>query len=362
MNARLNWRLEGGDTFSFQPFLMQSRGNIVGTTKLDQILGTAPAPYANANWRTDSDSTMARGMGNLKLKLNDGAKLEIRFNGGKSNSDSQTARIESDAFGGLAHTIQSSTGINDTSFSTSGKYSQPLGKDHQIASGWELESGNRRESAYTIQDGINPLARYGDNIQARTRRIAAYAQDEWDIVPLWSVYGGLRWEGIRTMSGSALYSAQNQSNVLTPLFHSVWRFTQESKDQVRLGLTRSYRAPTLTNLVAVPTLSTNYTATGSNNPTSPDSVGTPNLKPELAAGLDLAFEHYFTAGGLLSASVFRRNIEDLIRNVTSLQTVNWSPQQRWVSTPQNIGHATTHGIELEAKFRLDELVKDAPEL
>jgi iron complex outermembrane receptor protein len=172
----------------------------------------------------------------------------------------------------------------------------------------------------------------------------------------------VRWEGIRTLSESALASAQNSSNVLTPLFHSVWRLTQESKDQIRLGLTRSYRAPTLANLIAVPTLSTNYPASGSNTSTSPDRVGNPNLKPELAAGLDLAFEHYFTAGGLLSASVFRRNIDDLIRNVTSLQTVNWSPQQRWVSTPVNFGHATTHGMELEAKFRLDELLKEAPEL
>jgi iron complex outermembrane receptor protein len=180
MNARLNWRLDDGDTFSFQPFLMQSRGSTVGATKLDQTLGTTPAPYANAIWRTDSDSTMARGMGNLKLKLNDGAKLEIRFNGGQSASDNQTSRVESDTFGGLAHTIQSDTGIHDTSFSTSGKYSRPLGKEHQFAAGWELESGNRHESAYTIQDGINPLASYGDSIQARTRRVAAYAQDEWD--------------------------------------------------------------------------------------------------------------------------------------------------------------------------------------
>jgi iron complex outermembrane receptor protein len=150
--------------------------------------------------------------------------------------------------------------------------------------------------------------------------------------------------------------------VLSPLFHSIWRFSQESKDQVRLGLTRSYRAPTLTNLVAVPTLSGNYPAAGANTATSPDSIGTPALRPELAWGLDLAYEHYFNAGGLISASVFRRNIDDLIRNVTSLQTVNWSPQPRWVSSPQNFGRATTHGIELEAKFRLDELLKDAPQL
>ena len=206
------------------------------------------------------------------------------------------------------------------------------------------------------------MAGYGDNIQARTQRIAAYVQDEWNVAPLWSVYGGLRGEEIRTLSESALGSTRNRSDVLSPLLHSVWRFTEESKDQIRLGLTRSYRSPTLANLVSVPTLSSNYPAAGANTATSPDSVGNPKLKPELAWGLDLAFEHYFSAGGLISASVFRRSIDDLMRNVTSLQTVTWSPVQRWVSSPQNFGHATTHGLELEAKFRLDELMAGAPNL
>jgi len=362
LNARMNWRLGGGDTFSFQPFLMDSRSSTVGTTTLDQTLGATPAPYANATYHTDATNLMARGMGNLRLKLNDDAKLEIRFNVGQAKSDSETNKTETDAAGNLAHLIQTDTGITDTTLSTAGKYSRPLGREQQIATGWELESGKRQETTRSIQDGVDPLASYGDSISAQTRRIAAYVQDEWNVSRLWSVYGGLRWEEIRTISGSALGSTQNQSNVLSPLFHSVWRFTEESKDQVRLGLTRSYRAPTLGNLVPIPTLSTNYPAAGSNTATSPDKVGNPNLRPELAWGLDLAIEHYFAEGGLLSASVFRRNIDDLIRNVTALETVNWSTQQRWVTMPQNFGHATTHGIELEAKFRLNELVKDAPDL
>ena len=61
----------------------------------------------------------------------------------------------------------------------------------------------------------------------------------------------------------------------------------------------------------------------------------------------------------MSVSVFRRNIHDLIRNVTSLETVPWATSQRWVSRPQNIGDATTQGIEFDAKFRLDELMAGA---
>lgn len=362
VNGRLNWKLDGGDSFSLMPFLGRWRGHSNGSATLEQTLGTTPAPFASATWRSESDSDMLRAMGNWKLKLSDGAKLEIRFKGDLYESDSATYRTEYDALGGLAHTLRNTTAIRDHGVSTGGKYAQPLGQAHQMATGWDLEAGNRRESAAAFQDGFNPLARYGDNVEARTQRLAAYAQDEWDITPLWAVYGGVRWEGIRTLSESALSSSRNQSNVLSPLFHSIWRFDAESKDQVRLGLTRSYRPPTLANLVAVPTLSSTYPASGSNTATSPDSVGNPDLRPELAWGLDLAYEHYLGNGGLFSASLFRRNIEDLIRNVTSLQNVAWSNQPRWVSTPQNLGSAVSHGIELEAKFRLDELVKDAPQV
>ena len=42
------------------------------------------------------------------------------------------------------------------------------------------------------------------------------------------------------------------------------------------------------------------TADTSNGPTTADSMGNPNLKPELATGMDLAFERYLPQGGVLS--------------------------------------------------------------
>jgi iron complex outermembrane receptor protein len=79
----------------------------------------------------------------------------------------------------------------------------------------------------------------------------------------------------------------------------------------------------------------------------------------LATGIDLGFERYLQGGGVLSANLFRRNIQDLIRYQTQLQTVTWSTSQRWVSSPQNVGDATTQGIELEAKFRLNQALAKA---
>ena len=58
--------------------------------------------------------------------------------------------------------------------------------------------------------------------------------------------------------------------------------------------------------------------------------------------------------------MFRRNLSDVIRSVTTRQFPPWSPTvPRFVATPQNIGNAVTQGVELEAKFRLSDLWPEA---
>ena len=71
----------------------------------------------------------------------------------------------------------------------------------------------------------------------------------------------------------------------------------------------------------------------------------------------MAVERYLPQGGVLSASVFHRRVQNLIRNVVAQEG---DSNSRWVSTPQNISEAVTEGVELEAKFRLDQMLKDAP--
>ncbi|MDP1533020.1 MAG: TonB-dependent receptor, partial [Rubrivivax sp.] len=192
-------------------------------------------------------------------------------------------------------------------------------------------------------------------------RLAAYLQDEWAINPQWSAHAGLRWEGITTRGQADDGSRPtNQSSVATPLLHAVWKPDPKTRDQVRMSLTRSYRAPALGTLIARRSVSSRYPASGTNEPLSPDRIGNAGLKPELATGIDLAYERYLPAGGVLSANLFHRRITDLMRSVTTLQTVAWSPVPRWVAQTRNIGDATTQGLELEAKFQLSQWVSGAP--
>jgi iron complex outermembrane receptor protein len=232
--------------------------------------------------------------------------------------------------------------------------------EHALVFGGEIEAISRDETRLSVPD----VAEFGDNLSASTLRLAAFAQDEWNPTPNWGANFGLRWEGITTKGDSGQGTRpENTSSVWTPLLNAVYRPDPKSRDQVRLSLTRSYRSPPTSALIARPTINREFPVTPTDQANSeafPDSAGNPGLKPELATGIDLAVERYLEGGGVLSANLFHRRISNLIRSRTELEAVSWSSFQRHVRRQRNIGDASTSGLELEAKFRLDQLVDGAP--
>jgi outer membrane receptor for ferrienterochelin and colicins len=347
LTPRFNYKFENGDVLTVQPFVMHSESNFGGGSTLDQPVGT-PQPYATAFTSGNSENTMARLFGTWQHKFDDNAKLNVKFGGGLSHSDSTSLRDQYDGTGLLSDAIYTNNDIRDQGWNTGGKYSKPFGDSNTFAMGWSAEQSQRNETSISLDNGNPQFNDSGDNLSASTRTLAVFVQDEWDINKQWSVYAGLRWEGIKTTSTLPTGPIVNQSSVWSPIFHAVWRIPEHNKDQVRLALTSSYRAPSLNDLIAVPSISP------LNGPTRPDSIGNPNLKPELARGIDLAYEHYLTQNGILSANFFMRDISDLMRREVALVDT------RWVSSPQNFGNATTHGLELEAKFQLREFFPNAP--
>ena len=101
---------------------------------------------------------------------------------------------------------------------------------------------------------------------------------------------------------------------------------------------------------------------GPNDTLHPARAGNPALTPELASGLDLAIERYLPGSGMLSANLFYRRINNLMRSQTTLETVSWADAPRWVARLQNVGDAITQGLELEAKFRASDIWPEAPRL
>ena len=262
--------------------------------------------------------------------------------------------------GALSRTLDDRYDIVDRNLLVATKFTRVLEGDHTLVTGIEGETNRRNEQRTTLQDGLPLLVDFGDNVSASSLRFAAFAQDEWSLTPQWAVHAGLRWEGITTQGSGESADARNRSSVWTPLLHAVWKPEPESRDQLRFSLTRSYRSPTLQSLIGRPSINTRYPTPGPNTPTQPDRAGNPDLKPELATGIDIAVERYLSGSGLLSANVFVRKISNFMRSQTALEDVSWSPgQPRWVARQQNIGNAMTQGIELEAKARLSEVLGEA---
>ena len=183
-------------------------------------------------------------------------------------------------------------------------------------------------------------------------RYALYTQDEWQLTPQWSSHLGVRHEGLTIEGKTSAGDVTNRNNVFTPLLHAMWRPNPDSRDQVRMSLTRSFKTPTMPTLLARRSFTRD-----DNSATNPDVSGNPNLKPEIATGVDVAVERYLPQGGVLSASVFHRRVQNLIRNV-----ITQEPTGRWLSSPQNISEAITEGVELEAKFRMSQWIADAPQI
>ena len=372
LTGRLQWRLsDGGDLLMLMPSLFHSDSRTERHSTLTQQLPAPPALplYDLADGETEARFTSARLNAQWRQRLAGGARIEWSGGAGLWRSRSDAERRETRAGIDTPLRRTEDTGRSSERSGNLGfKFTGLLGADeaaagsvHSFVAGTETETVRRDDRRISLQDGLPLLTDFGDNLQASSLRLAAYAQDEWTLNAHWSFHAGLRWEGIQTRGDAGDGSRpSNRSSVATPLVHLLWKPDPKKRDQVRLSLTRSYRSPAVSQLIARPALNALFPVAGPNEPTHPDSAGNPALKPELAGGLDLAFERYLDGGGVLSANLFVRRIRDVMRNVTTLETVSYSPVPRWVSRPQNIGDARTQGIELEAKYRLDQLVADAP--
>lgn len=346
-NARLQWKGEQGRSLTLTPFVVYSEYDNHGQI----AVRTTEAPLVSDAVKTQSGSrfTLARLNGQWAERLSADDRLEVRFGLGQTTYDyrlDQTGATGVTTGSGqpLLRNGFETQNFVDKSYSLNGKWTRALDSGHQLVSGLELEQVHRDEQ------GNAAAAEDGGNLQASTRRWAIYTQDEFKINPQWSAYGGLRYENLLTEGTVNSILKRNDSGVWTPLLHAVFKPDPQKRDQIRMSFTRSYKTPTLYQLVAryVPSL-------GENSWTQADRAGNPDLKPELATGIDVAFERYLEQGGLLSANVFRRNISNLIRSTTSFNAATG----RYISTPTNVGNAITEGIELEAKFRLDQWVAGA---
>lgn len=361
VSPRVNWTLGPGDVITSQSFVNVNRFTGANTERVRTLVGDAPR-FSSTIVDIESSSALLRSDLTWARKLSQGAKLDFKAGVNYGKRETRAPSLNFDAADTLMLTRLITSDVTDKGFSATGKYSTPIFEGHALAAGWDGAYSKRFEDRIQREKSALPCPfpatdarsvscpRDLDQVfNANVSRLALFAQDEWTVTQRWSVYFGLRWEGIETRSEGVGYAAvDNKSSVWSPLFQTLWKIPGSKSDQVRVGLTRTYKAPGVGSLIP------RRFASNNNTQTSPDQQGNPLLKPELAWGLDLAYEHYLEGGGLLTASTYVRRIEDIMHNTVS------RVDGLWVSMPVNDGVANTRGIELEAKLPLRTLGKTLP--
>jgi iron complex outermembrane receptor protein len=351
LGPRLNWKISDEQTLSLASFFQKGWWN--NRTDYDSRVLTGQPTLDDD---TDQNGTWENRRANLTWvnRFTEDQRIELKAGVQQSAWTFDVRNLRDGAVW-----LRSVGSGDDKGLTQAGKYSLLLGEAHSLTAGWDLESRDRSEQRSVTQQGRPVLPDFeGQPYEAQVRRTAFYVQDEWEISPQWQLYVGLRQERIATESGgSTSETVRNTSSVLSPLAHLTYKFDAKGRDMLRASLTRSYKAPGIGALLSRPTVASQYTNTGApNTELAPDRVGNPALAPELATGLDIAFEKYLAGGGMWSAGLFHRRITDLVRNVTTLRSVPWATVPRYVSQPQNFSSASTSGLELEVKGRANELM------
>lgn len=301
--------------------------------------------------RTGIDVSLLQGTAKWTRQSASGGSLDATLGANGNRERNAFQEHGQDRAGAQSMEERTDSRLSVHELSSRGGYTLPETHGHSLKLGWEASLARRTEDrVQSIQNFGNEADHSSDlSFDARIRRLALYAQDEFKISAPWSMYLGVRLERIETESGSSdVASIRNRRQVLSPIVQSLWKIP-DSGDRVRLSLSRTFKSPSLASLLPRP-----YTTTN-NRPMNPDEVGNPHLRPELSTGLDLAYETggdgvQFNVGGYL------RRIEDVVRKELH-QT-----DGRWILTPVNGGEATAWGLEMDASMPVSTLFKTAPEV
>jgi len=350
VSPTLELRLANDDTLTLQAFLDASHLVRSGDVAWDALAGP-PLEHVRYRQGNDIDNTQFNASAAWTHPFASAGTLTAKANLAWNREDYLFFEQGYAADGTLNLDDHTTADMDVRNLGSSGKWSLPQAGRHQIQTGWEASADRREETRIQL---LRPVAGKDESISdlsfdAQIRRFAAYVQDDITFSPQWSMYLGLRWETIETRSdGTGFDAVRNRANVLSPVLQSLWKIPGSEKDQIRLALSRTFKAPTLTSLSARPYTSTN------NRPLNPDQRGNPDLRPELATGFDAAYERYGKDGARISVGGYLRRISGVIRTETQLL------DGRWVAFPANGGDATAWGLEMDARAGLRQLHAGAP--
>ncbi|MFZ6798590.1 TonB-dependent receptor plug domain-containing protein [Undibacterium sp. Di24W] len=304
---------------------------------------------------TISDTDARRNGGNSSIRITNqifsDVKLDfnVSVNGVTSNSKNHTLNYSDPDK--LAFIRSSSSDTRENGFSTTLKLSAPSSEEHDIVGGLNFSTGrNKNRRFQTDSDpSFKPIETSDQTAHSVVDNLAFFAQDEWKFRKASSAYFGLRWEAVRVQSdGNTQTTVKNTSSVLSPIIQTLWQLNPENSDRLRVGISRTYKAPS-NSLLTSPRL-----VFPNNSIDNPSRLGNPELKPELAWSLQTSFEHNDKQDLSYSARAVIRKISDLHREQISFFDGIW--WRRYV----NAGEGLSKVLSFEAQFPLKRFFADSP--
>ncbi|TDM05539.1 MAG: hypothetical protein C4K60_12320 [Ideonella sp. MAG2] len=353
VSPRLAWSLGEGQQLSTDHMLrvFQTPGGAVD----QRVAAVGAAPQlAHNELRLDPRTVMLRSRLNWQLKQADGSQWDSALIYTRVRREQVADFVGDNALGARVRETHVDSLALDQSWNATAKWRQPVGEEHTLALGVNLESAQRQEDRIQREQAL-PGGWVPENLDevydARVQRLALFAQDDWTFHPAWTASLGLRWEGLRTVSQSQQRNlgledevqaeVRQTHSMWSPVLRAVWA-VPDSKDQLKLSLSRSYRLPNARELTP-----RRYVA-NENTAVTPTNQGNPALRPELAWSLDGAWEHPLGPGAQVTLNAGAKRIDNVVLDELFSEPSTTLPgATTWVLRRANFGRAEVLSLGLE---------------
>lgn len=208
---------------------------------------------------------------------------------------------------------------------------------------------------YNYQDATNSSYATG-NYDAKERVWATYISGEYNFSDFFSVIGGVRYENTDVNAKSYEFNditkevtevfGKKNYDAFLPMLHLIYKPTDQL--DLRAAVTKTFARPAFNEL-------------SPSTRVNPDKLtvteGNPDLKPTFSWNYDLIGSYYLNSTDYLTASVFYKDITDLIYTSSSDQIRHAEGETNLykVSTPLNSEDAFLYGFEIGFNKKFSEL-------
>ena len=346
---RAEWKANATDTLQAQLFLQRNHHHNRGWRSTEALDGPAPALASDAS-RSDGSWQLLRSQLQWVRKQPDGSRLELKASA-EAARWTNAGSAQGTAPDGTAGSLRENDALHrDRKALVGARWRLPLGEAHTLNAGLDVDQRARRELNRRFIDGTEQVtSATGVPLAVDIHHAVAFVQDEWAVGERATLLAGLRAEQHRLWLQGAGDAVRSRWQLLSPNLQWRQALDARGRDVLRLAVARSQRTPDVGLLLPRYNLNGGYVATETNTPIAADSAGNPALQPERLWTADLRLERTLAGGGVLSAGLSHRQVNDLIRRRIALETVAEASAPRWVSRPVNLSSARSSALDLELK-------------